>query len=118
MSFFNQNKKPKKESEDIILPFTPEEIYSEGVLALQDIIAPAALEINSNYIRLGTKIAKTLFVVSYPRFLAMSWFSPIINLDRVFDISIFIVMLGNHMNNRARNWKHHHSGSGIAQPKT
>ncbi|MEK7084926.1 MAG: DUF87 domain-containing protein, partial [Patescibacteria group bacterium] len=36
------------------------------------------------------KTARTLFVFSYPRFLAVSWFSPIINLDKVFDVSIFI----------------------------
>ena len=33
---------------------------------------------------------RVLFVMSYPRFLASNWFSPIINLDKVFDISIFI----------------------------
>ncbi|MEY4602309.1 MAG: hypothetical protein RL292_250, partial [Candidatus Parcubacteria bacterium] len=29
-------------------------------------------------------------VISYPRFLGENWFSPIINLDKVFDISIFV----------------------------
>jgi type IV secretory pathway VirB4 component len=82
-------KEDKKEEEEI-LPVHPEEIYKTGVLELQDIIAPSALEIKSNYVRLGNKLAKTLFVFSYPSFLAMNWFSPVINLDKVFDISIFI----------------------------
>ncbi|OGF89654.1 conjugal transfer protein TraC, partial [Candidatus Giovannonibacteria bacterium RIFCSPLOWO2_01_FULL_48_47] len=29
-------------------------------------------------------------IFAYPRYLAVNWFSPIINLDKVFDVSIFI----------------------------
>jgi len=68
----------------------PEQIYKEGVLELQDVIAPSALKITPREINLGDKIARTFFVMSYPRVLTDSWFSPIINLDRVLDISIFI----------------------------
>ncbi|OGI45831.1 conjugal transfer protein TraC, partial [Candidatus Nomurabacteria bacterium GWB1_40_6] len=55
-----------------------------------DVIAPSALKIASKSISLGDKIARTFFIISYPRFLTDNWFSPIINLDKVFDISIFI----------------------------
>lgn len=82
-------KNGKKKEEDI-LPVIPQEIYDVGILQLQDIIAPSAIEVNSNHIKVGSKFARVLFVMSYPRFLASSWFSPIINLDKVFDISIFI----------------------------
>lgn len=68
----------------------PEEIYESASLELQDIIAPSALKIESKAINLGDKIARTFFIMSYPRFLTDNWFSPIINLDKVFDISIFI----------------------------
>lgn len=40
--------------------------------------------------RLGEKVCRTFFVVSYPRYLAANWFSPVINLDKVFNISIFV----------------------------
>lgn len=82
--------KIKKRHEEEIVPIIPEEIYTTGVLQLQDIIAPSALEINSNHIKIGEKVARTIFVMSYPRFLATDWFSPVINLDKIFDISIFI----------------------------
>ncbi len=88
MAFLGLGK--KKEPEPEILPVFPEEIYEAGVLELADVIAPSALEINSNHIKLGEKVARTLFVFSYPRYLAVNWFSPVINLDKVFDISIFI----------------------------
>jgi len=80
----------KKEKVVEVIPTFPEEIYAAGILELKDVIAPSALEINSNYIRLGDKVGRTFFIMSYPRFLAINWFSPIINLDKVFDISIFV----------------------------
>jgi conjugal transfer ATP-binding protein TraC len=80
----------KKELPAPIAPILPEAIYKQGVLELQDVIAPSALKITPREINLGDKIARTFFVMSYPRVLTDSWFAPIINLDRVLDISIFI----------------------------
>ncbi|MEK9186343.1 MAG: ATP-binding protein [Patescibacteria group bacterium] len=56
----------------------------------KDLIAPPALEIDSNYLKLGKKFSKTLFLFSYPRYLSSGWFSPIINLPELLDISIFV----------------------------
>ena len=72
------------------MPVLPEEIYRTGVLGLQDVIAPHALKISPRELDLGEKIARTFFVISYPRFLTTGWFAPIINMDKVIDISIFI----------------------------
>lgn len=81
----------KKEAEQPnILPVLPEEIYKAGVLDLQDVIAPHALRVSSRELDLGEKIARTFFVISYPRFLTTGWFAPIINMDKVLDISVFI----------------------------
>ncbi len=68
----------------------PQEVFQAGVLELKDIIAPSALKITPKEIDLGEKILRSFFVISYPRFLAEGWFSPIINMDKVFDVSIFI----------------------------
>ena len=80
--------KPKKKGMDA--PVLPQQIYEAGVLQLKDVIAPSALKVSPRELHLGEKIARTFFVISYPRFLNQSWFSPVINLDRVLDISIFI----------------------------
>jgi conjugal transfer ATP-binding protein TraC len=53
-------------------------------------IAPAAIQVSSNYIQIGGKFARTLFIATYPRYLNANWLSPIINLDKVFDISLYI----------------------------
>jgi type IV secretory pathway VirB4 component len=79
----------KKKGAEIV-PILPQEIYESGVLELRDVLAPAALKVTPKELHLGEKIARTFFVISYPRFLSDNWFAPIINLDRVFDISIFI----------------------------
>jgi len=73
-----------------VLPVLPEEIYEAGVLDLQDVIAPHALRVNSRELDLGEKIARTFFVISYPRFLTTGWFAPIINMDKVLDIAIYV----------------------------
>jgi len=57
---------------------------------LRDIIAPSALEVTSNYIKIGTKYAKTIFIFTYPKYLASNWFSPIINMGQPMDVSFFI----------------------------
>ncbi|MFA5751330.1 MAG: DUF87 domain-containing protein [Candidatus Paceibacterota bacterium] len=88
--FSNKIKGKEKETDVSILPVLPEEIYQTAKLELEDIIAPSALKIEPKSINLGEKIARTFFIISYPRFLSDNWFSPIINLDKVFDISIFV----------------------------
>src|SRR3989339_1158731 len=95
MDFFKKLLGGKKDTEEkevkaSVLAVMPEEIYQSATLELQDVIAPSALKIASKSISLGDKIARTFFIISYPRFLTDNWFSPIINLDKVFDISIFI----------------------------
>jgi conjugal transfer ATP-binding protein TraC len=89
MAFLDFLKK-KEENAATLAPILPEEIYKEGVLELQDVIAPSALKITPRELNLGDKIARTFFVMSYPRVLTDSWFAPVINLDRILDISIFI----------------------------
>ena len=68
----------------------PSDMAGEGSDTLRDVLAPAALKVDPREIHLGEKILRTLFVISYPRFLTEDWFTPIINLDKVYDISIMI----------------------------
>ncbi len=82
--------KEEKKKETDISTALPSEIYEAGVLELKDIIAPSALKVSPKSINLGNKIVRTYFVISYPRYLTEGWFAPIINLDKIFDISIFI----------------------------
>jgi conjugal transfer ATP-binding protein TraC len=86
---FLKKKETSKKGPDITA-FLPQQIYEAGVLELRDIIAPSALDITPKTLSLGEKVMRSFFVISYPRFLSDSWFAPIINMDKVFDVSIFV----------------------------
>jgi len=69
---------------------TAEQVYRQGVVTLRDVIAPSSIEIESNFIRIGSRYARTLFIYAYPRSLFTGWLSPIINMDEVIDVSLNI----------------------------
>ncbi len=58
--------------------------------SLRDMIAPAAIGIEPKGLILGGLRTRSFFIMSYPRYLNDNWFSPIINLDKVFDVGIHI----------------------------
>ncbi|MDD5545090.1 MAG: ATP-binding protein [Candidatus Paceibacterota bacterium] len=64
-------------------------IQRQAATSLQDLIAPAGLEINPTFLKLGNKYCSTLFILTYPNFLSPNWFNPVVNTDEAFDISIF-----------------------------
>jgi len=55
-----------------------------------DVIAPSSAEVDFNYIRVGERFYKTLFVVGYPRFVSPNWMEPLINFNHSLSISMFI----------------------------
>ena len=67
-----------------------EAAFQTGVTTLRDLISPSSLEIHGSYFRLGTKYGRTMYVYGYPRTLYTGWLSPLINIDEVLDISMFI----------------------------
>jgi conjugal transfer ATP-binding protein TraC len=79
-----------EDKEQLVTPVLPKDIYAQGTLTLEDTIAPAALRVGSKDIELGEKFARSFYTISYPRFLTDSWFTPIVNLDKVFDVGVFI----------------------------
>lgn len=87
---FNRKDKDEQEDQAQVVPFLPQQVYDAETLELKDIIAPSALKVGPRELNLGDKFVRTFFVISYPRFLNESWFAPVINLDKVFDVSIFV----------------------------
>jgi type IV secretory pathway VirB4 component len=66
-----------------------EKAFRRGILSVRDVIAPASLKVESNFLRLGNQFLRTIFVISYPRYISVGWFAPIINLNSTFDVSMF-----------------------------
>ncbi len=67
-----------------------EQEFLRGITTLRDIMAPSSLEIQAAYFRLGTRYARTIYVYGYPRQIYTGWLSPVINIDEVIDVSMFI----------------------------
>ncbi|MEI7620530.1 MAG: DUF87 domain-containing protein [Candidatus Falkowbacteria bacterium] len=79
-----------EENVDLTKEIIEEEIaYRRGILSVRDLIAPASLKVNPTFLQLGKKFLRTMFVVSYPRYIGVGWFAPIINLNYTFDVSMF-----------------------------
>ncbi|HOD01240.1 MAG TPA: ATP-binding protein [bacterium] len=68
---------------------TPPEILAEGMVNVRDIIAPSAIEVDFNNIKIGDMYYRTFFVSGYPRFVGANWLSPVINFDHTLLISMF-----------------------------
>lgn len=62
----------------------------EGMVAVPDIIAPGAIEVDFGYLKINNTYFRTLFVAGYPRFVAANWLSSLISFDRSLNISMFI----------------------------
>ncbi len=79
----------KKKKKNVSIK-SEEKFFNQGISTVRDLIAPSAVQIEASYIQLGGSLAKTIYVITYPRFLNNNWFSPIVNIDFPMDIAMFI----------------------------
>ena len=89
LNFFSKKIKKKgkqsqEQQQEKLKPFT------QGLVNVQDIIAPESLEVDFSFLKIGSHYFRTLFIAGYPRFVNANWLSPIINFDHALDISMFI----------------------------
>lgn len=64
--------------------------FAQGLVTVQDIIAPEALEVDFTYQKINSTYTRTLFVAGYPRTVPSNWLSPLINYPHQLDISMFV----------------------------
>lgn len=82
-----EDQKLRQEQERMALE--EERIYRKGVASIKDLIAPASMKIEPSFVRLGDLCCRTIFVVTYPRYVSVGWASPIINLSAQLDIAMY-----------------------------
>jgi conjugal transfer ATP-binding protein TraC len=68
----------------------PEKIFETTEIGAKDIIAPSSIVLASNHLKLGSRLTRSFFIFSYPRYLSTAWLSPIINLDTPIDVGLHI----------------------------
>ncbi len=66
-----------------------ERTYRKGVASIKDLIAPSSMKVEPSFVRLGDVYVRTLFIVTYPRYVTVGWASPIIGLSTQLDIAMF-----------------------------
>ncbi|MFH1561230.1 MAG: DUF87 domain-containing protein, partial [Patescibacteria group bacterium] len=69
---------------------TKQDQFSRGMTSVKDIIAPGALEVDFNHIKIADTYFRTLFVSGYPRFVNANWLAPLINYEHSLDIAMYI----------------------------
>src|SRR3989344_3842321 len=89
LSLEQQELLARQQAQEEVKVLETERAFRRGVVTIRDIIAPSAFKVDINYVRLGTLFARTMFVVTYPRYVTVGWFAPIINYSLPLDIAMF-----------------------------
>ena len=82
LPFFSK-KKPKSKEE-------PAESGVGKPLSIIELISPSAMKISSDYLQIGGKFCRILFVFTYPRRLQTNWLSPVLSVDKEMNVAMFI----------------------------
>lgn len=86
-----------KEVEDTQKSLEAEKIYREGTVTLRDLIAPTAVRVLPDHLEVSGVFARSMFVTTYPRYIANGWFDDLINYSATFDVSIYCFPLPSHV---------------------
>ncbi|OHA55690.1 MAG: conjugal transfer protein TraC [Candidatus Veblenbacteria bacterium RIFOXYC1_FULL_42_9] len=70
-----------------------ERILREGSVRVREIIAPASFRVLPDHVELNGLWLRTLFVMTYPRYITVGWFAPIVNLNATLDIGMFFYVV-------------------------
>ncbi|HAH04684.1 TPA: conjugal transfer protein TraC, partial [Candidatus Komeilibacteria bacterium] len=66
-----------------------EKVYRQGVTSVKDLIAPASFRVEPRLVEINGQYLATIFVINYPRYINVGWFSPVINYSSPLDVSMF-----------------------------
>ncbi len=64
--------------------------FERGSRSVADLIAPAAVEVARDHLRLDTQFARTLVVTGYPRTVSPGWLAPLIDFEEPIELSLHL----------------------------
>ncbi len=67
--------------------------FEAGVRTVADLLAPGAVEVARDYVRIDGQFVRCLSVVAYPRAVAAGWLSPLINFEAPLEVSMHVYPL-------------------------
>jgi type IV secretory pathway VirB4 component len=87
---FLKKDKPKPEEDQRQDELEKIKEFSRGLVTVEDIIAPEAIEVDFTFQKINSSYSRTLFVAGYPRSVPANWLSPLINFPHQINTSMFI----------------------------
>ncbi len=67
-----------------------EQRFARGTRSLADLLAPAAVEVSRDHVRLEYQYARVLAVTGYPRTVGPGWLAPLIEFEHPIEISVHV----------------------------
>src|ERR671930_2177513 len=64
--------------------------FALGTRSLADLVAPAAVEIARDHVRLEYQYARVLAVTGYPRTVSPGWLAPLMEFEHPIEISLHV----------------------------
>jgi type IV secretory pathway VirB4 component len=70
-----------------------EQRFEQGSRSVTDLVAPAAVEVARDHLRLDTQFVRTLVVTGYPRTVSPGWLAPLIDFEEPIELSLHLYPL-------------------------
>src|SRR5438105_5718419 len=64
--------------------------FALGARTLADLVAPAAVEVARDHVRLEYQFARVLVVIGYPRTVAPGWLTPLLEFEHPIEVSLHV----------------------------
>src|SRR5438067_12208617 len=81
----------RRQSTTSIQPLSNQERrFAFGTRSLSDLIAPAAVEVARDHLRLEYQYARVLVVVGYPRSVVPGWLTPLLEFEHSIEVSMHV----------------------------
>jgi len=71
-------------------PNVDQQRFARGIRSVADLIAPAAVEVARDHLRLDTQFVRTLVVTGYPRTVSPGWLAPMIDFEEPIELSLHL----------------------------
>src|SRR3981081_2015574 len=69
---------------------TEERRFALGTRSLADLLAPAAVEVARDHVRLEYQYARVLGVIGYPRTVSPGWLTPLLEFEHPIEVSLHV----------------------------
>jgi type IV secretory pathway VirB4 component len=81
----------RRQSTTSVQPLSGQERrFALGTRSLADLLAPAAVEVTRDHLRLEYQYARALVVVGYPRTVAPGWLTPLLEFELPIEVSLHV----------------------------